>query len=264
MFICHKPRSELDQNILRYIEWGERDCRVSRRRGQGEICSRTSACRNREERNEFYGWYDLGGVKPAQILAVYQAWYKTRFALCEFPVATYHAILCFFPKVELTKDQLKALLAYLNSSFAQFYVETEGRKSGGGIIALEISQAERMPVLDPRKLNDDEVKRLAELFDKLESKAREIGGATERDQIEQLKPIIHEIDREIGKILGLSDLEVYAVQNAVDQLIERRIAGAGEVRRHAIRGEEEIPELEESDEEISNSNQTTLTEFLGE
>jgi type I restriction-modification system DNA methylase subunit len=264
MFICHKPRSELDQNILRYIEWGERDCRVSRRRGQGEICSRTSACRNREERNEFYGWYDLGGVKPAQILAVYQAWYKTRFALCEFPVATYHAILCFFPKVELTKDQLKALLAYLNSSFAQFYVETEGRKSGGGIIALEISQAERMPVLDPRKLNDDEVKRLAELFDKLESKAREIGGATERDQIEQLKPIIHEIDREIGKILGLSDLEVYAIQNAVDQLIERRIAGAREVRRHAIRGEEEIPELEESDEEISNNNQTTLTEFLGE
>ncbi|MCS7384835.1 MAG: N-6 DNA methylase, partial [archaeon GB-1867-097] len=182
MFICHKPRSELDQNILKYIEWGERDCRVSRRRGQGEICCRTSACRNREERDEFYGWYDLGGVKPAQILAVYQAWYKTRFALCEFPVATYHAILCFFPKVELTKDQLKALLAYLNSSFAQFYVETEGRKSGGGIIALEISQAERMSVLDPRKLSEEEIKGLADLFDKLEVKAREIGGATEREQ----------------------------------------------------------------------------------
>lgn len=260
MFICHKPRSELDQNILKYIEWGERNCRVSRRRGQGEICSRTSACRNREERDEFYGWYDLGGVKPAQILAVYQAWYKTRFALCEFPVATYHAILCFFPKVELTKDQLKALLAYLNSSFAQFYVETEGRKSGGGIIALEISQAERMPVLDPRKLSDEEIRRLAELFDKLEVKAREIGGATEREQIEQLKPIIHEIDREIGKILELPDLEVYAIQNAVDQLVKRRIAGAGEVRRHAIRGEEEIPELEEFNE-LENRHQTTLDSF---
>jgi len=151
-------------------------------------------------------------------------------------------------------------LAYLNSSFTQFYVETEGRKSGGGALGLEISQAERMPVLDPRKLSHEEIKRLADLFDKLEAKAREIGGATERRQIEHLKPIIHEIDREIGGILGLSDLEVYAIQNAVNQLIERRIAGAGEVRRHAIRGEEEIPELEESKDD--NSNQTTLTGFL--
>ena len=121
-----------------------------------------------------------------------------------------------------------------------------------------------MPVLDPRKLKNEEIKRLANLFDKLEAKAREIGGATERRQIELLKPIIHEIDREIGKILGLSDFEVYAIQNAVDQMVERRIAGVRETRRHAIRGEEEIPELEETNEEVSGDNQATLTEFLGE
>ena len=178
-------------------------------------------------------------------------------------MATYDAILCFFPKVELTKDQLKALLAYLNSSFTQFYVETEGRYIALGPIGLEISQAERMPVLDPRKLSDDEVKKLAELFDKLEAKAREIGGATGREHIEQLKPMIHEIDREIGKILGLSDFEVYAVQNAVDQMVERRIAGVRGVTRHAIRGEEEIPELEESESEDESHRQLSLNDFSG-
>ena len=160
----------------------------------------------------------------------------------------------------MTKEQLKVLLAYLNSSFAQFYVETEGRYIALGPIGLEISQAERMPVLDPRKLSEKEIKGLADLFDKLEVKAREIEGATEREQIEQLKPIIHEIDREIGKILELPDLEVYAIQNAVDQLVKRRIAGAGEVRRHAIRGEEEIPELEEFNE-LENRHQATLDSF---
>ena len=196
-------------------------------------------------------------------MAVYQARYKTRFALCEFPVATYHAILCFFPKVELTKEQLKVLLAYLNSSFAQFYVETEGRYIALGPIGLEISQAERMPVLDPRKLSHKEIKRLANLFDKLEAKAREIGGATERGQIELLKPIIHKIDREIEKILRLSDLEVYAIQNAVDQMVERRVSGAREIRRHTITGEEEIPDLEENESDEINDSQTVLDMFLG-
>ena len=171
-------------------------------------------------------------------------------------------MICLYPKVKLTNNQIKAILAYLNSSFIQFYIETEGRKSGGGVIALEISQAERMPVLDLRKISEEEIKGLADLFDKLEVKAREIGGATEREQIEQLKPIIHEIDREIGKILELPDLEIYAIQSAVDQLIERRIAGAGDVTRHAIRGEEEIPELEESDKP-ENGHQTTIDSFLG-
>jgi len=264
-FVCHEKRDNLPESVKKYIKWGETECihrlRRSRTRGQERTADQAEASQARERYPEyFYGWYDLGGVKPAQILAVYQARYKTRFALCEFPVATYHAILCFFPKVELMKEQLKVLLAYLNSSFAQFYVETEGRYIALGPIGLEISQAERMPVLDPRKLSEKEIKGLADLFDKLEVKAREIGGATEREQIEQLKPIIHEIDREIGKILELPDLEVYAIQNAVDQLVKRRIAGAGEVRRHAIRGEEEIPELEEFNE-LENRHQATLDSF---
>lgn len=248
MFICHKPRTELENSVLEYIKWGETDCRVSKKRGQGVICSKTAACKTREKRKGFYGWYDLGGVRPAQILAVYQAWHKTRFTLCEFPVATYHGILCFFPRnqVKLTKKQLKALLAYLNSSFAQFYIETEGRKSGGGIIALEISQAEKMPVLDPRKLSDKENQKLAFLFDTLEAKAREIGGATKREQIEKLEPILYRIDEEIAKILDIEEKEIRQIQETVKELINRRVSAARSVKRSAIRGEEPIVEIEEA------------------
>jgi len=265
-FICHKSRDELPDSVKKYIKWGETECflniRRSRTRGQIKTANQAEASKAREKSKHFFGWYDLGGVKPAQILAIRQARYKTRFALCEFPVVTYDAILRFFPKVELTREQLKTLLAYFNSSFTQFYIEIEGRYIALGPIALEISQAERMPVLDPRKLSDEEVERLSTLFDRLESKAREIGGATKREQIEELKPVIHEIDREIGNILGLSDLDIYEIQNTVDQLIERRIVASGKVKRHVIKGEEEIPELEESEENYENKSQLALNSFL--
>jgi methylase of polypeptide subunit release factors len=270
LFICHKERDKLPDSVKKYIKWGETECKIgvrnSRTKGKIKTANEAESCKVRDDikyRSYFYGWYDLGGMKEAKILAVYQAWYKTRFALCEFPVVTYHAILCFFPKVELTKEQIKALLAYLNSSFAQFYIETEGRKSGGGIIALEISQAEKMPVLDVRKLDDNEIEKLASLFDKLENEARKIGGASEKGQIEKLKPIIYEIDREIGKILGLSESEIKELQKTVDELIERRISASKEIKKGAIKGEEPIVELrEENKTPKTDENQKTLDEFF--
>ncbi|MEM2374595.1 MAG: hypothetical protein QXI11_09190, partial [Thermoproteota archaeon] len=90
-------------------------------------------------KKEFYGWYDLGGVEYAPIFAIRQAWYKTRFVRCDFPVALYDALIALMPKVSLTREHLNALLAYLNSSFSQYYIETGGRRSGGGIIALEVN-----------------------------------------------------------------------------------------------------------------------------
>jgi len=264
MFICHTDK--LPRSVLKYIkDYGEKDCKVKVGKTE-KICSETTACRDRAKRRDFHGWYDLGKVKPAQIIGVYEGWHRCRFILINWsfdkPLAVFHRMLCLYPKHELNELQIKALLSYLNSSFSQFYIETEGRKSGGGVIALETSQAERMPVLDPRKLSDEEVKVLASLFDKLESKAREIGGATTKEQIEQLKPIINEIDRVIGYILGLSDFEIYEIQNTVDKLIERRIAGVRDVKRSAIRGEEEIPELENHENKPSN-NQATLSDFFG-
>ncbi|MEM2374354.1 MAG: N-6 DNA methylase, partial [Thermoproteota archaeon] len=271
MFICHKPRNQLPSKIKRYVEWGEPVCpichgelrrrgndyficdrghriplvekcitKIRETRGGGRFASETESARVRKESKEFYGWYDLGGVEYAPIFAIYQAWYKTRFVRCDFPVALYHALIALIPKVSLTREHLNALLAYLNSSFSQYYIETGGRRSGGGIIALEVNIARDMPILDIRRLSEDQVKALSESFEKLENEARKIGGASEKEQIDRLKPIIYEIDNVVAKILGLPDVMVKSVQMQVDMLVERRIAGSKEERRGHVKGEAEL------------------------
>jgi hypothetical protein len=146
MFMCHMPREELPEKVLNYIRWGESECRTKIRgtRGGGRPCNQAQACQIRERsRGHFFGWYDLGGVEEAPIAAVYQSRYKTRFILFEYPVVTYHAMITFIPKVQLSKLQLKALLAYLNSSFVQLYIESTGRTTGAvGPIGLEVKHAE--------------------------------------------------------------------------------------------------------------------------
>ncbi len=229
MFIGHKPRMDLPEEVENYIKWGETECRTEIRgsRKGGKPASETEAAKVRAKETEiFHGWYDLGGIVPAPILATYQGWWKTRFTWCRFPVATYHALIALVPKEEISLDEIKALLAFLNSSFTQAYIETKGRKSPGGIIGFEIKVAREMPILDIRKLNDEQLNTLAKLFDELERKAREIGGASSREQIEKLKPKIYEIDRAAAAILGIKDEDVENVQKQVELMVERRVSGA--------------------------------------
>jgi len=273
MLICHKPKSELPKEVLEYIRWGEPVCPECGKgltmagnvfkcenghlvpleakcvtglrgtRGGGRLACETESAKVRAEMpEEFRGWYDLGGVEPAPIFAIRQARYKTRFILCEFPVAMYDALIAFIPKpkVSLTDEQVKALLAYLNSSFSQYYIETQGRYIAKGPIALEVNIARDMPILDVRRLSDEQIKALAVKFNRLESEARRIGGASEREQLEKLKPVIYEVDRALAEILDIPEDIVKLVEDQVDMLVERRIAGSKEEKRESVRGETEI------------------------
>jgi hypothetical protein len=112
----------------------------------GRLASETEATKVRtKEKKRSYGWYDLGGVVPVPIFVAYQAWHKTRFTWCKFPVIMYHALIAFVPRqgISLNETQTKALLAYLNSSFSQFYIELEGRKSPGGNNRLRGKRSQR-------------------------------------------------------------------------------------------------------------------------
>ncbi|MEM4030184.1 MAG: N-6 DNA methylase [Thermofilaceae archaeon] len=262
LFICHKPREELPANVLDYIRWGETECRTKIRstRGGGRICSQAVACQAREERsNLFYGWYDLGGVREASIMAIRQSQYKTRFFLAMHPIATYDAILTFIPKEKLNGLHLKALLACLNSSFTQLYIESKGRVTGMGVIALEIRHAEEMPILDVRELGRDDLRRLASLFDKLEGEARRLGGADTKENIEELwETVIKEIDEEVARILGLPVEMARIAKMLAKTMMMRRLQRAEEARPGAIRGEEE----EELRMRPPRERNTTLLEFL--
>jgi hypothetical protein len=70
-----------------------------------------------------------------------------------------------------------------------------------------------MPILDIRKLSDKQIAKLAPLFDKLESEARRIGGASEREQLEKLKPVIYEIDRVLAELLNIPEDVVKLVED---------------------------------------------------
>jgi type I restriction-modification system DNA methylase subunit len=270
MFICHKPRNELPEEVLKYIRRGEPICPECGKeltaegdafkcegghlvpmgdkyvtglrdsRGGGRFACETESAKVRAKTpKEFFGWYDLGGLVETSFFAVYQAWHKTRFILCNYPVVLYHALIAFKPKEILSERQLKALLAYLNSSFAQYYIELNGRRSGGGIIGLEVSIAQEMPVLDVRKLPSECIAELASLFDKLESESRRIGGASEKEQLEKLKPAIYELDKALAKVLDLPEDVAKLIEEQVDMLVERRIAGSKVEGRQSVRGEAE-------------------------
>jgi len=271
MFMCHKAKVQLPETVQNYIKWGETECKTSEKRGKGEICSKTTACKKRAKTRGFYGWYDLGGYVPTPIMAIYQAGYHPQFFLTKTPLTTYHAIITFIPRVrvrvgnwvfnpgeyrdviegvndnvELDEVEVKALLAYLNSTFNWLWLEQNARYIAKGPLGLEVNIAEGMPMLNVKAIDRGRVEGLARLFDELEAKARELmglkpaandppdeGEGEEEEEVggpklemfRRLKPIFKRIDEAVAGILGI-DIDVDALWDQAWEMMERRVKGA--------------------------------------
>jgi hypothetical protein len=80
-----------------------------------------------------------------------------------------------------------------------------GRTTGAvGPIDLEVKHAEEMPIININGLDENDLRELADLFDRLDSEARKLGGADKRGNIMRLwDTIITEIDYKIADVLGL-------------------------------------------------------------
>ena len=286
LFLCHKPRNELPPQVLRYIQLGEgpnAQIRLRRRPGEpeGRPVSESQAAQTRlRNRSSFFDWYDLGGAIETSIIASYYAQYWHRFVLLKYKVACDADIITFIPRqnIFLGVEGLKALLAYLNSSFTKLYLEANGRSTGGGALASEVKVLNDMPILNVKKLLREDIERLAQLFDRLESEARRLGGADEvenvfgselaseltgradvRTGIQGLfNTVIKEIDYEIARILGLEHL-VETVRTLVLELVRRRLSRAREPKREAVRGSEEERSLKR---ESGRGVTRTLDEYI--
>jgi type I restriction-modification system DNA methylase subunit len=252
IFICHKPKEELSENVLRYITWGETECRTQIRetRGGGRPCHLAQACQERERQKQyFHGWYDLGGVMYAPILAIRQSQYKTRFIWNKINAVTYDAMIAFIPKdeVKLTETKVKALLAYFNSSFIQLYIESIARTTGMGVAALEVKNAEEMPIINVNSMDGNNLRELADLFDRLDSEARRLRGADKRENIERLwDTVIAEIDRKVAEILQLPEHLPEAARSLAMEMMKRRLARAEEARPTIIKGTTEEPKFKKT------------------
>jgi type I restriction-modification system DNA methylase subunit len=266
LFLCHKPRNALPPQVLRYIHLGETEIKPSKGIHKEEPVSRTEASENRRKlRQFFFDWYDLGGVISVPLASPRYTRYWHRFNLVAYDVAFSDDFVVFIPRQDavFNENEMKALLAYLNSSIAKLYLETYGRTAGGvAALGLEVKPLINFPVLDVKRLPTEDVERLARLFDRLESEARRLGGADEvenvfgselakeltgksdiRVSIQGLfNTVIKEIDYEIARILGLEHL-VEILRTLVLELVRRRLSRAGEARREAVRGSEELREL---------------------
>lgn len=227
-------------------------------RGGGGICSEAKACETRARQTSiFKGWYDLGGYLPTPLMAIRQPRYHPQFFYVEMPVVTYDAIITFIPKIKITvkdsvvdpknyiKDhpflssigihadidldekELKALLAYLNSTFVWLWLEQNARYIAKGPLGLEVNILRDMPILNVKKLKREDVEELAKLFDDLESRARQLvrGEETKLEMFEALKPYFQTIDRKIAELLGIP-IDVEWLWNSAWEMMERRIKGA--------------------------------------
>ncbi|MGB9831452.1 MAG: N-6 DNA methylase, partial [Fervidicoccus fontis] len=270
ILIANRPHNELPPEIQRYIELGEKQIIITKGPNKGKPVSESSVAKIRARLGtqtimgrtvRFNGWYDLGGVVEAPIYATYGAQYWARFVLARFQCALDHRILALIPREGVSFDdtELKALLAYLNSSFNQLQAEVRGRSTGLGMIELDVKPLSEFLVLDVKRLRREDVERLGSLFDKLEDEARRLGGADTPEGIygselareltgkANVRPevkglfntVIREIDYEIGRILGLGDSVVEDTRSLVLELAGRRLSRTGEARVDALRGSEE-------------------------
>jgi len=239
LFLCRKPRNSLPTHVLEYIRWGETECKVWYDKNTFSTCSETQACKEREkDKKRYRGWFDVGGVRKASFFTSYYAQYTRRFNLMKFPVTLDADFIAFAPKKRLTQTQIKALLAYLNSSFGQFQVERKGRATGGGMLSLEVDYATNIAVPNVMDMDDDHIETLANAFEELEDEARRLGGADRRGNVLKLRKTIEKIDGELARALAVPKDSPSKLRKAIDILRERRLARVVEARPEVIRGDE--------------------------
>ncbi len=262
IFVCHEARNALPPQVQEYIRWGETECRTQIRgtRGGGKACSEAEACKARAKHTTiFRGWYDLGGYLPTPLMAVYQPRYHPQFFYVDitkdWSIVTYHAIITFIPKIKvitrntmidpieyrklylyiqlaahnvtLDETDLKALLAYLNSTFTWLWLEQNARYIAKGPLGLEVNILRDTPLLNVKKLKREDVEELSRLFDELEAKARQLakGEETKLEMFKELKSYFQRIDRKIAEVLGLH-VDVEWLWSSAWEMMERRTKGA--------------------------------------
>jgi len=166
----------------------------------------------------------LGGIEPAPVFGIRGAQHRPRFVLADFPVGLDDRLVALIPKAALAKQQLKALVASLNSTFTQLQIEATCRTTGGGMVELDLRHAAELLTPDITHLPSKTVTTLARLFEELEEKTRRLGGADRRIQLDALAPVFDEIDTRLAETIGLARPELRRIQDLTGTLAQRRLS----------------------------------------
>ncbi len=233
LFICSVPKSRLSSEVASYVRWGETQCRTR----DEAVCSESQACAERaRDRTHYAGWYDLGEVRDGAFFSSRYAQYRRRFVALKTDAALDDDFLVFARKARLRTEQERAVLACLNSSLGQVYVEIQGRTTGGGMASMEVEHASSLRVPDVRTLTGRQVRDLVSALDSLEAAARKQGGAHDRDTEERLSKEFDDLDAAVAEVIGLSGREMKKTKELWKALAARRTARASEPTPETVRG----------------------------
>lgn len=161
MLDCQVEKQSLKNlNLSQYIEWGEKE-----RFNEGYLTS---------HRNP---WYRTENRKPAKILFTYMSNGRPRFIYNKGRMLTSNAFHSIYPKGKFASDPtyLKALLAFLNSSYTSSKLASIGRTYGGGLLKLEPSDTKAVPIPDLGSFAKINLQLLARAFGNLCDECRKSG-----------------------------------------------------------------------------------------
>ncbi|WP_256301695.1 N-6 DNA methylase [Haloarchaeobius salinus] len=146
---------------------------------------------DRELFNRRNPWYCVDKREPAPILAKYMSRTGSQFIYNDAELRTLNNFHIIDPDFDSDEQQVKALLAYLNSNIVRKEISKVSR-SYSGLKKIELGALKSAPVIDPRELESSVVDRLATLFDKLEKRDRFDGDVDDvrRDIDDMLRDIL--------------------------------------------------------------------------
>lgn len=262
-FHCRKKRDQLPSSVRAYVEYGETECRTR----EGVVCSESQACAERARDTRHYsGWYDLGEIRSADFFSSRYAQYRRRFILAGTPVALDDDFLVFLKKGRMSRGQVKAAVAVLNSTLGQIFIEMWGRTTGGGMVSMEVDHAANLPLPDMHALSPSSIQELNEAMDALEAASRSLGGAQTADAVAKLNAEYEKLDRAVAHAVGLSAKDMKDLKKAWRALLERRVARASEPSPETVKGAEptmKFPKPRRRSRASTDNQTRSLDEFDG-
>jgi hypothetical protein len=218
VLMIHGDKSELrGTNILKYIEWGEK---------QGFHARDT--CRSRRR------WYELSEIQ-GDVLAMMSIDVRYAFWLNSIN-AFFDARLYGITLKPHYRGKEELLLTILNSTITYMFVELSGRVNlGEGALDVKVYEYGYIPIVNPELL-EPRFDRIEKILSAMSSRAinsifEEIGARSpEEVSLGKVKPDRRELDKIImGEILGLSEEEQLEVYRAVVDLVRSRMERARSV-----------------------------------
>jgi hypothetical protein len=229
------------ETLVEYIEWGE----------DQEYHERASM-RSRDI------WFDLGDLPYPPIFVPEFTWrtFRASWAADSDGVCTNK----FYNVQPKSGVDAKLLCAILNTRLMHLNVELGGRWTGGqGMdrIDLMLYEARELPLLDPRKIDENNREDIIEAFDELIEAEKRHGPDPEASDVEEERD---ELDRAVLSAMGLGE-KVEGVKQAVELMITMREKGAGQHTEVLVDRAEEEREVIDIAGVSEARESTTLSDF---